>query len=70
MWIQWIWWIRIRIWIRIRNTGTDCVVRGCPLSCTGPASCQAELQLLYKWRAEGWGKYCMVMFDYSALLTP
>ncbi len=24
---------------------TDCVVRGCPFSCTGPASCQAELQL-------------------------
>jgi hypothetical protein len=31
--------------IRIRNTGANCVVRNCRLSCTGPASRQTEFQL-------------------------
>jgi hypothetical protein len=29
-----------RLWYQYH---TDCVVRGCPISCTGPASCPAEV---------------------------
>jgi hypothetical protein len=41
---------------------TDCgtlqtvLLGGCLFSCTGPASCPADLQLYSKWGATGWGK--------------
>ncbi len=52
---------------------TDCVNRGCPFSCNGPASCQAEIQLQVVQVGScrvGGIVYCMFMFDWSALITP
>jgi hypothetical protein len=40
----------------VPRTSADCVVRGCPFSCTGQI-------FISKWEAAGWG-------DWSAHLTP
>jgi len=48
---------------------TDCVVRGCTFSCTGPSRAAQQI-FSYKWGAAGWGELHMFMFDWSALMTP
>jgi hypothetical protein len=53
-----------RLWYR-----TDCVVRGCTFSCTGPSRAAQQI-FRYKWGAAGWGELHMFMFDWSALMTP
>ncbi len=45
---------------------TDSFVRGCQFSCTGPASCQADLQ----WGAAGWGEWYMCCLAGMLLMTP
>ncbi len=49
--------------IRIRNPGTDCVVRD-------PARPAARQSFSYKWGAAGGREKYMFMFDWSAIMTP
>jgi hypothetical protein len=50
-----------RLWYR-----TDCVVRCCPFTCTGPASRPGQI-FSSKWEAAGWGEGGGIAYDYILL---